>query len=112
MNILITGENGTGKGVIAQAMHAISARAAKPFISVNMGGLPEGVFDSELFGHVRGAFTDARIDRAGRFELADGGTLFVDEIGNIQLGQQGMKGNSEGTPFSYASCAFLRPFTV
>ena len=87
-NVLLTGENGTGKGVIAQALHAVSARAAQPFISVNMGGLPEGVFESELFGHVRGAFTDAKSDRAGRFELADGGTLFLDEIGNIPLNQQ------------------------
>jgi DNA-binding NtrC family response regulator len=87
-NILITGENGTGKGVVAQALHAVSVRAAKAFISVNMGGLPEGVFESELFGHVRGAFTDAKTDRAGRFELADGGSLFLDEIGNIPLGQQ------------------------
>ena len=66
-NVLITGENGTGKGLIAQALHAVSARAAQPFISVNMGGLPEGVFESELFGHVRGAFTDAKSDRAGPF---------------------------------------------
>ena len=87
-NVLITGENGTGKGVVAQALHAVSIRAAKPFISVNMGGLPEGVFESELFGHVRGAFTDAKSDRAGRFELADGGTLFMDEIGNIPMSQQ------------------------
>jgi DNA-binding NtrC family response regulator len=87
-NVLITGENGTGKGLVAQALHAVSVRAAKPFISVNMGGLPEGVFESELFGHVRGAFTDAKADRAGRFELADGGTLFLDEIGNIPLSQQ------------------------
>jgi DNA-binding NtrC family response regulator len=87
-NVLITGENGTGKGVVAQALHAVSARAAQPFISVNMGGLPEGVFESELFGHVRGAFTDAKSDRAGRFELADGGTLFLDEICNIPLSQQ------------------------
>lgn len=87
-NVLITGENGTGKGVVAQALHAVSVRAGKPFISVNMGGLPEGVFESELFGHVRGAFTDAKTDRAGRFELADTGTLFLDEIGNIPLGQQ------------------------
>jgi DNA-binding NtrC family response regulator len=87
-NVLITGENGTGKGLIAQALHAVSVRAAQPFISVNMGGLPEGVFESELFGHVRGAFTDAKSDRAGRFELADGGTLFMDEIGNIPLSQQ------------------------
>ena len=87
-NVLITGENGTGKGVVAQALHAVSVRAPRPFISVNMGGLPEGVFESELFGHVRGAFTDARSDRAGRFELADGGTLFLDEIGNIPMSQQ------------------------
>jgi DNA-binding NtrC family response regulator len=87
-NILITGENGTGKGVVAQALHAVSVRAAHPFISVNMGGLPEGVFESELFGHVRGAFTDAKSDRAGRFELAADGTLFMDEIGNIPLSQQ------------------------
>ncbi len=87
-NVLITGENGTGKGVVAQALHAVSVRAAKPFISVNMGGLPEGVFESELFGHVRGAFTDAKSDRAGRFELADGGSLFLDEIGNIPMSQQ------------------------
>ncbi len=87
-NVLITGENGTGKGVVAQALHAVSIRADKPFISVNMGGLPEGVFESELFGHVRGAFTDAKSDRAGRFELADGGSLFMDEIGNIPMSQQ------------------------
>src|SRR5476649_1704207 len=87
-NVLITGENGTGKGLVAQALHNISARAGKPFLSVNMGGLPEGIFESELFGHVCGAFTDAKADRAGRFELADGGTLFLDEIGNIPLSQQ------------------------
>ncbi len=87
-NVLITGENGTGKGVVAQALHAVSARSARPFIAVNMGGLPEGVFESELFGHMRGAFTDAKADRAGRFELADGGSLFLDEIGNIPPAQQ------------------------
>src|SRR5471030_2284510 len=87
-NVLITGENGTGKGVVAQALHAVSICAGKPFLSVSMGGLPEGIFESELFGHVRGAFTDAKADRAGRFELADGGTLFLDEIGNIPLSQQ------------------------
>lgn len=87
-NVLITGENGTGKGLVAQALHAVSSRAGKPYISVNMGGLPEGVFESELFGHVRGAFTDAKADRAGRFELADTGTLFLDEIGNIPMSQQ------------------------
>ena len=87
-NVLITGENGTGKGLVAQAIPAVSARGPRPFISVNMGGLPEGVFESELFGHVRGAFTDAKGDRAGRFELAEGGTLFMDEIGNIPAAQQ------------------------
>jgi len=87
-NVLVTGENGTGKGLVARALHAVSARSEKPFISVNMGGLPEGVFESELFGHVRGAFTDAKSDRAGRFELAEGGTLFLDEIGNMSAGQQ------------------------
>ncbi|HEY1848297.1 MAG TPA: sigma-54 dependent transcriptional regulator [Opitutaceae bacterium] len=87
-NVLITGENGTGKGLVAQAVHSVSARAPRPFISVNMGGLPEGVFESELFGHVRGAFTDAKVDRAGRFELAEGGTLFMDEIGNLPAAQQ------------------------
>ena len=87
-NVLITGENGTGKGVVAQALHAVSARAAKPMLTVNTGGLSEGVFESELFGHVKGAFTDARNDRVGRFELADGGTLFLDEIANVPLAQQ------------------------
>ena len=87
-NVMITGENGTGKGVVAQALHAVSGRASKPLITVNTGGLPEGVFESELFGHVKGAFTDARSDRVGRFELADGGTLFLDEISNITPTQQ------------------------
>ncbi|MEQ9825501.1 MAG: sigma-54 dependent transcriptional regulator [Puniceicoccaceae bacterium] len=87
-NVLITGENGTGKGVIAKVLHERSHRREKPFISVNMGGLPEGIFESELFGHVKGAFTDARADRAGRFELADEGALFMDEIGNVPLNQQ------------------------
>jgi DNA-binding NtrC family response regulator len=87
-NVMITGENGTGKGVVAQALHAVSGRSAKPLITVNTGGLPEGIFESELFGHVKGAFTDARADRVGRFELADGGTLFLDEIANITPAQQ------------------------
>src|SRR5882672_4704729 len=87
-NILITGENGSGKGVIARALHATSARSAKPLVSLNAGALAEGVFESELFGHVRGAFTDAKADRVGRFELADGGTLFLDEIANVPLNQQ------------------------
>ncbi|MCB1096657.1 MAG: sigma-54-dependent Fis family transcriptional regulator [Verrucomicrobiae bacterium] len=87
-NVFISGENGTGKGRVAQLIHALSPRAEAGFISVNTGGLAEGVFESELFGHVRGAFTDAKTDRAGRFELADHGTLFLDEIGNIGLAQQ------------------------
>jgi DNA-binding NtrC family response regulator len=87
-NVLITGENGTGKGMVARALHALSSRSAKPLVTVNIGGLSEGVFESELFGHVKGAFTDARIDRVGRFELADGGTLFLDEIANIPPQQQ------------------------
>jgi len=87
-SILITGENGTGKGVIARLVHSLSARASKPFISVNMGSIPETVFESEMMGHVRGAFTDAKADRVGRFELADGGTLFMDEIGNVPVSQQ------------------------
>src|SRR5436190_14488515 len=82
-NVLITGENGTGKEVITRALHAVSPRKSKPLISLNAGALAEGVFESELFGHVRGAFTDARTDRVGRFELADGGTLFLDEIANV-----------------------------
>lgn len=87
-NVLITGENGTGKGLVAQALHALSPRAAKSMITVNMGGLSETLFESELFGHVKGAFTDAKTDRAGRFELADESTLFMDEIANIPLPQQ------------------------
>lgn len=87
-NILITGEHGTGKEVVAQTLHAISPRASRPMIAVNTGALPEGTFESELFGHVKGAFTDARTDRIGRFELADGGTIFLDEIGNVPYRQQ------------------------
>ncbi|HKY33332.1 MAG TPA: sigma-54 dependent transcriptional regulator [Candidatus Polarisedimenticolia bacterium] len=87
-NVLLTGENGSGKGVVARALHALSARSSRPMVTVNAGGLPEGVFESELFGHVKGAFTDARADRVGRFELADGGTLFLDEIANISPAQQ------------------------
>src|SRR5262245_36704761 len=87
-NVLITGENGTGKEVIARSLHALSGRAAKPLISVNAGALAAGLFESELFGHVRGAFTDAKTDRVGRFELADGGTLFLDEIANVPLNLQ------------------------
>jgi DNA-binding NtrC family response regulator len=87
-NVLILGENGTGKGVLARLVHARSARAARPLVKVNMGGIPESVFEAEMFGHVRGAFTDAKSDRIGRFELADGGTLFLDEIANIPPAQQ------------------------
>jgi DNA-binding NtrC family response regulator len=87
-NVLITGEHGTGKEVVAQTLHALSSRSGRPMITVNTGGLPEGTFESELFGHVKGAFTDARADRVGRFELADRGTLFLDEIANVPLKQQ------------------------
>jgi DNA-binding NtrC family response regulator len=82
-NVLITGEPGTGKEVVARTLHVISVRASKPMVTVNAGGLAEGVFESELFGHVKGAFTDAKMDRVGRFELADTGTLFLDEIANV-----------------------------
>jgi DNA-binding NtrC family response regulator len=87
-NVLITGEHGTGKEVVAQMLHRLSSRAARTLVAVNTGALPEGTFESELFGHVKGAFTDARTDRIGRFELANGGTLFLDEIANIPLRQQ------------------------
>ena len=87
-NVLITGEHGSGKEVIARTLHALSPRAARAMVTVNAGGLSEGVFESELFGHVRGAFTDAKVDRAGRFELADGSTLFLDEIANVPLNLQ------------------------
>jgi DNA-binding NtrC family response regulator len=87
-NVLITGQHGTGKEVAARWLHAASKRAERPFVAVNAGGLAEGVFESELFGHVRGAFTDARTDRTGCIELADGGTLFLDEIANMPMGQQ------------------------
>jgi DNA-binding NtrC family response regulator len=87
-NVLITGEHGSGKEIVAHTLHALSARASRPLVAVNTGALAEGVFESELFGHVRGAFTDARTDRIGRFELADGGTIFLDEIGNVPIRQQ------------------------
>ena len=87
-NVLILGENGTGKGVLARKLHEASKRADAAFVKVNMGGIPESVFEAEMFGHVRGAFTDAKSDRIGRFELADRGTLFLDEIANIPPAQQ------------------------
>ncbi len=87
-NVLITGEHGTGKEVVAQTLHRLSSRAERTLVAVNTGALPEGTFESELFGHVKGAFTDARTDRIGRFELASGGTLFLDEIANIPVRQQ------------------------
>ena len=87
-SILITGEHGTGKEVLARVLHASSARRDKAFVAVNAGGISDGVLESELFGHVKGAFTDARSDRTGCFELADGGTLFLDEIANMPHGQQ------------------------
>ncbi|HWC76376.1 MAG TPA: sigma-54 dependent transcriptional regulator [Blastocatellia bacterium] len=87
-NVLILGENGTGKGVVAQTLHSVSTRSSKPMVTVNVGGLSEGVFESELFGHVKGAYTDAKLDRVGRFELAEGGTMFLDEIANLPLKHQ------------------------
>ncbi len=87
-NVLITGEHGTGKEVVARLLHERSARAGKPFTAVDAGGLSPALFESELFGHVRGAFTDAKTDRVGCFEIACGGTLFLDEIGNLAMPQQ------------------------
>ena len=87
-NVLITGEHGTGKEIVARLLHAASSRSRMQLVTVNAGGLPEGTFESEFFGHVKGAFTDARSDRVGRFELASGGTLFLDEIANVPLRQQ------------------------
>jgi len=87
-NVLITGEHGTGKEIVAKLLHAASPRSRMSLVAVNAGGLPEGTFESEIFGHVKGAFTDARTDRVGRFELANGGTLFLDEIANVPLRQQ------------------------
>src|SRR5262245_28759791 len=87
-SVLITGESGTGKEMIADAIHRNSHRKAGPFVKVNLGGIPSSLFESEMFGHVRGAFTDARADRKGRFETADGGTIFLDEIGDLDPGAQ------------------------
>lgn len=88
INVLITGDNGTGKSLLAEHIHTLSARAKQSLVNVNMGAISENLFESEMFGHVKGAFTDARETRIGRFELADGGSLFLDEIGNIPLSQQ------------------------
>lgn len=87
-NVLILGENGTGKELVARALHRNSSRRDEVFISVDLGAINENLFESELFGHVKGAFTDARTDRPGRFEIASGGTLFLDEIGNLSLPMQ------------------------
>jgi DNA-binding NtrC family response regulator len=87
-NVLITGEHGTGKEVVARTLHILSPRSIKPMVTVNAGGLSEGIFESELFGHVKGAFTDAKADRIGRFELAEGSTLFLDEIANVPMNLQ------------------------
>lgn len=84
-NVLITGENGTGKDVVAHALHLLSDRARKPFVNIDLGCIPENLFESELFGYEKGAFTDARNAKEGRIETADGGTLFLDEIGNLNL---------------------------
>ncbi len=87
-NILVLGENGTGKEMIARAIHNQSLRKEEAFIKVDLGAIPESLFESELFGHMKGAFTDAKNDRAGRFEVASGGTLVLDEIGNLSLSMQ------------------------
>jgi len=87
-SVLITGESGTGKELIAEAIHLNSTRTAKPFVKVNLGGISSSLFESEMFGHVRGAFTDARIDRLGRFEMANKGTIFLDEIGDLEASSQ------------------------
>jgi DNA-binding NtrC family response regulator len=87
-NVMVLGENGVGKELVARAIHAASKRAAETFLAVDMGALPEATFESELFGHRKGSFTDARSDRAGRFQAARAGTLFLDEIGNMPLGAQ------------------------
>ncbi len=87
-SVLITGESGTGKELIAEAIHKNSTRDKKPFIKVNLGGISTSLFESEMFGHIRGAFTDARFDRTGRFEMANKGTIFLDEIGDLDPGSQ------------------------
>ena len=87
-SVLITGESGTGKELIAEAIHTNSSRAKEPFVKVNLGGLSQSLFESEMFGHKKGAFTDAYIDRTGRFEMANKGTIFLDEIGDLELSCQ------------------------
>jgi DNA-binding NtrC family response regulator len=87
-NVLVTGEHGTGKELVARLLHGASSRAHRTLVTVNVGGLSDGVFESEMFGHMKGAFTGANSDRAGRFELADGGSIFLDEIANVPLVQQ------------------------
>ncbi len=87
-NVLITGESGTGKNLIAGLMHGTGRRSEKPFVTVNIAAIPETLMESELFGHVKGSFTGADRDRTGRFEEADGGTIFIDEIGEIPLSIQ------------------------
>jgi len=87
-SVLITGESGTGKELVAEAIHRNSRRRSGPFVKVNLGGVSSTLFESEMFGHVRGAFTDARADRKGRFEIAHGGTIFLDEIGDLDAGSQ------------------------
>ena len=87
-NILLTGDNGTGKSALADYVHQQSGNTRRPMVSVNMGAISENLFESEMFGHVKGAFTDAKTARIGRFELADKSTLFLDEIANIPLSQQ------------------------
>lgn len=88
MSILLTGDNGTGKSMLATYVHQVSARAKQSFVPVNMGAIPESLFESEMFGHIKGAFTDAKETRIGRFEMAEGGTLFMDELANIPIAQQ------------------------
>jgi DNA-binding NtrC family response regulator len=87
-SVLITGESGTGKELVAEAIHRNSPRAGRPFVKVNLGGISSTLFESEMFGHVQGAFTDAKAARPGRFELADGGSIFLDEIGEVELSAQ------------------------
>src|SRR3990172_5092227 len=88
ITVLVTGESGTGKEVLAKALHAASRRAGKPMISVNAGAIPEGIIESELFGHEKGSFTGAGDTRKGYFEIADGGTVFLDKIGELPIGLQ------------------------